>query len=77
MWQFLYFQICKRLQVIEDSMTGSGPGPHYYMHEMRDSEIIIMYCDYGKGLIMDCICGVDLMWFEILLFGSIFNILFN
>ena len=55
----------------------TGLGPHYYMHEMRDSEIIIMYCDYGTGLIMDCNCGVDLMWFEILLFGSIFNILFN
>ena len=75
MWQCLYFQIYKRFQIIEDGMT--GPGPHYYMHEMRGREIISIYCDCGTGLIMHCICGVDLMWCEILLFGSIFSILFN
>ena len=55
----------------------TGPGPHYYMHEMRGREIISIYCDCGTGLIMHCICGVDLMWCEILLFGSIFNILLS
>ena len=40
----------------------TGLGPHYYMHEMRGRKIISTYCDCDKGLIMHCICGVDLMW---------------
>ena len=68
------------LQGIEGGMTNLAEYQDWENHILCmscENVILCVYCECGTGLIMFCICADDLMWCDILLFGSIFNILLS